>query len=174
MQTLKIPSITKVLIFLLPVFVFANNIDVAFSPNQGSLDLVLRSINSAQKSICMATYSFTSKPVAGALLAAQKRGVAIKIVSDAKANSDRYTATTFLANHGINVRLNGNYPIMHNKFIVIDNQTVETGSFNYSAAAANKNAENVLVLWNQPDIANKYNTECNRLYNEARPLVKNY
>ena len=131
----------KVLILLLPSFVFASNIEIGFSPNQGSQDLVLNAINSSKKTICMATYSFTSKPVAAALVAAKQRGVDIKIVSDEKANSGKYTATQYLANQGVNVRLNGNYPIMHQKFIVVDNSTVETGSFNYSAAA-NRNAEN--------------------------------
>ena len=83
----------------------------------------------------MATYSFTSKPVSEAILAAKKRGVDVRVVSDEKANDRKYTAARFLANQGVNVRLNGNYAIMHNKFIVIDNQTVETGSFNYSAEA---------------------------------------
>lgn len=63
---------------------------------------------------------------------------------------------------------------MHNKFIVVDNQTVETGSFNYSAGAVDKNAENVLVMWNYPNVASRYANECNRLYNEATPLTKSY
>ena len=166
---------TKVLILLFPAIAIANNnIDIAFSPNGGSLDLVLKSINSAKKSICMATYSFTSKPISEAILAAKKRGVAVRVVSDEKANDRKYTAARFLANQGVNVRLNGNYAIMHNKFIVIDNQTLETGSFNYSAAAVNKNAENVIVLWNNPEVASKYAIECDRLFNEAIPLAKSY
>ena len=153
---------------------FANSIDVGFSPNQGSLQLVLKTINSAQKSLCMATYSFTSRPVVEALIAAKNRGVNIKIVSDAKANSDKYTATRYLVNHGFNVRLNDHYAIMHNKFIVVDNQTVETGSFNYSAAAVDKNAENVIVIWNNPAIASKYAAECMRLFNQASPMIQQY
>ncbi len=163
-----------IIILLISHAIFADNIDIAFSPDKGSLDLVVKSINSAQKSICMATYSFTSKPVAEALIHAKGRGVDIKIVSDAKANGSKYTATKFLANHGVNVRLNGNYPIMHNKFIVIDDKTVETGSFNYSQAAAAKNAENVIVIWNNSTVASKYASECNRLFNEATPLDKSY
>ncbi len=164
----------KLLILLCPTIAFASNIEVGFSPEQTSLPLVLKTINSAKSSICMATYSFTSKPIAQALINAKNRGVKIKIVSDQKGNSGKYTATTFLANQGLDVRLNGNYAIMHNKFIVVDNQTLETGSFNYTDAAVKKNAENVIVMWNYPDVASRYANECNRLYNEATPLVKNY
>lgn len=164
----------KLIILLCPTLVFAGNIEVGFSPSGTSLPLVLKAINSAKSSICMATYSFTSAPVAKALVEAQKRGVTIKIVSDEKGNSNKYTATRYLANQGLDVRLNGNYAIMHNKFIVVDNQTVETGSFNYSAGAVDKNAENVVVMWNYPDVASKYATECNRLYNEAQAIGKSY
>ena len=79
---------TTLLILFCHTLIFANNIDVGFSPNQGSLPLVLKTINSAQKSLCMATYSFTSRPVVEALIAAKNRGVDIKIVSDEKANSN--------------------------------------------------------------------------------------
>jgi phosphatidylserine/phosphatidylglycerophosphate/cardiolipin synthase-like enzyme len=157
------------LLLLLISNVFADNIDIAFSPGGNGLELVLKAINSSTSSICMATYSFTSKPVAQALLNAKKRGVDVQIVSDKKSNGSKYTATKFLANQGINVRLNGKYPIMHNKFIVVDNKTVETGSFNYTKAAANKNAENVIVIWNNPVVASKYGAECKRLFNEATP-----
>ncbi len=157
-----------IILFISPA-VFADNIDIAFSPNGNSLDLVLDAINSSTTSICMATYSFTSKSVAEALLNAKKRGVAIEVVSDKKSNGSKYTATKFLANHGVSVRLSGKYPIMHNKFIVVDNKTVETGSFNYTKAAANKNAENVAVIWNNPVVASKYAAECKRLFNEAVP-----
>ncbi len=148
--------------------------DVGFSPDGDSLELVLKGINSAQKSIHVAAYSFTSKPIASALLSAYKRGVEVKIVADEKSNSGKYSATTYLANQGVAVRLNGNYPIFHHKFIVIDRKTLETGSFNFSAAAAKKNAENVLILWNVPQIASKYDNEWGKLWNEAIPLLAQY
>jgi len=151
-----------------------SNIDIGFSPDHTSLPLVLKAINSAKSSICVAAYSFTSKPISQALYNAAKRGVKIQVVADAKANGGKYTATTFLANQDIDVRLNSNYAIMHNKFIVVDDKTVETGSFNYSAAAVKSNAENVIVIWDNPQIASRYKAECIRLFNEATKLPKAY
>lgn len=148
--------------------------DVGFSPDGTSLPLVLKSINSAQKSIHVAAYSFTSKPISQALLAASKRGVDVKIVADEKSNSGKYSATTFLANNGIAVKLDNHYAIMHNKFIIIDGVNIETGSFNYSAAAVDKNSENVLVLWNVPKIAQAYETQWSKLWNESYLLKNNY
>lgn len=148
--------------------------DVGFSPDGTSLPLVIQAINSAKKSIHMAAYSFTSKPVADALLAASKRGVDVKVVADEKSNSGKYSATTYLANNKVPVKLDGNYPIFHHKFMVLDGVNLETGSFNYSAAAATKNAENVLVLWNVPQIASTYDKEWTKLWNEAQPLQAQY
>jgi phosphatidylserine/phosphatidylglycerophosphate/cardiolipin synthase-like enzyme len=148
--------------------------DIGFSPNQGSLPLVIKGIDSAKRSIHVAAYSFTSKPIAEALLAAKKRGVDVDVIADEKSNSGKYSAITFLANNNVPVKLDGNYPIFHHKFMIIDGTSLETGSFNYSAAAANKNAENVLVLWNVPAIAATYEKEWQQLWNEAHSIQTNY
>ncbi|WP_252493850.1 phospholipase D-like domain-containing protein, partial [Escherichia coli] len=44
----------------------------------------------------------------------------------------------------------------HDKVIIVDGNTVETGSYNFSRAAARKNSENVVVLKNMPDVAAQY------------------
>ncbi len=82
--------------------------------------------------------------------------MAVLVVVDAKSNSRRYSTALFLANHNIPVRKNGNYAIMHHKFMVIDNKHVQTVSFNYSAATVSRNAENVLMLWNMSELAQVY------------------
>ncbi|OLP04541.1 putative endonuclease [Rhodoferax antarcticus ANT.BR] len=148
--------------------------EVGFSPNAGALDAVLKVIRSAKSQILVAAYSFTSKPVAKALLDAQERGVKVYVVADEKANSKEYSAATFLANQGVPVRLNGNYAIFHHKFIVADGVNLELGSFNYSAAAADKNAENVLVLWNAKPIADDFSREWKSLWDGAAPLARKY
>lgn len=148
--------------------------EVAFSPYGEALHLILKGIAAAEKEILVAAYSFTSKPIAAALLAAHRRGVSVRVVVDAKSNTGRYTAATFLANHDVPVRGNGNYAIMHHKFMVIDGKHVQTGSFNYSAAATSRNAENVLMLWNMPELAGIYAREWQRLWDEGRPLEASY
>lgn len=147
--------------------------DIGFSPHGDSLNVVLKGIRSAKSSILVAAYSFTSKPIATALLDAHKRGVKVQVVADRKANK-RYSAVTFLANQGVSVRMNGHYAIHHHKFMVIDGEQLETGSFNYSAAAADKNAENVLLLWHVKPLAEAYRKEWQRLWDEAEPLGSRY
>lgn len=148
--------------------------DVGFSPRAGAQDVVLSAINSAQREILVAAYSFTSKPVALALLAAARRGVKVAVVADAKANSGRYSAAQFLANKDLPVRLNDHFAILHDKFLVIDRKSVELGSFNYSAAANAKNAENALLLHNVEPLAQVYLTEWRSLWEGGEDLPAKY
>lgn len=148
--------------------------EVAFSPSAGALETVLRGIERARHSILVAAYSFTSKPIATALLDAQVRGVKVAVVADERDNSKQYSVVTFLANNRVPVRLNGKYAIHHHKFMVIDGESVQTGSFNYSAAAVDKNAENVLLLSHIPELAQSYAAEWRRLWDESSPLLPKY
>ncbi|TDN48088.1 phospholipase D family protein [Scandinavium goeteborgense] len=151
-------------------------ISVGFSPssNHDALNVVLNTINDAKKSIDVAAYVFTSKPVARALVEAKGKGIFVRVVADEKSNKNKYTAVTYLANHGIPVRLNNRYSIMHNKTIVADGHTVQTGSFNYTSSADKSNAENAIAIKNVPELASQYEAEFNRLWDESTPLKANY
>ena len=70
--------------------------------------------------------------------------------------------------------MNGNCAIFHHKFMVFDGRHVETGSFNFSAAAAGKNAENVLMLWDVPQLAEHYAREWQRLWTESSEMEARY
>ncbi|MBD8051101.1 phospholipase D family nuclease [Limnohabitans radicicola] len=147
-------------------------LEVAFSPNEGSEALVIRVIDSARKELRVMAYSFTSAPVTQALIAASKRGVDIKVVVDEKNNLSQdapkaRAALSGLLSAGIDVRTINAYPIHHDKVIVVDRKTVQLGSFNYSAAAANRNSENVLVNWENPQLAQVYLRHFTRNYAQS-------
>ena len=137
-------------------------IEAAFSPEGGGEMLVLKVINSATREIRVLAYGFTSADVVEALLAAKKRGVDIQVAVDHRSNvtedqsGKARHALTALVNAGILVRTVAAWPIQHSKTIVVDRAHVETGSYNYSAAAAIQNSENVLVIWDNPALANLY------------------
>lgn len=63
---------------------------------------------------------------------------------------------------------------MHKKFIVVDGETVEEGSFNFTAGTESKNAENVAVLKECPDVAARYGAEWQRLWGESETLRPQY
>jgi phosphatidylserine/phosphatidylglycerophosphate/cardiolipin synthase-like enzyme len=142
---------------------------VGFSPGDAEA-LVVQTIDSARQSIDVAAYSFTSRPIASALLRARDRGVTVRVVADKSQETARYASVRYLARQGVPVRIDAHYSIMHNKFLVVDGRTVETGSFNYTRSAQLRNAENVIVLKDAPAVAAAYGREWNRLWQESEPL----
>ncbi|MGH8809962.1 MAG: phospholipase D family protein [Noviherbaspirillum sp.] len=133
-------------------------IETGFSPDGDAERLILKLINASQKNIRLAAYSFTSPKVVRALMDARKRGVDVRVVADEKGNQSKSgtAALNLLAGARIPVRTNGEYAIHHDKYIVADSLHVQTGSFNYSRAAAESNSENVIVIWHNADLAASY------------------
>ena len=101
--------------------------EVAFSPHQGAMELVIKAISEARKSIRVALYSFTSRPIAQALVDAHRHGIEVRAVLDKSNKTARYSSATFLANMGIPTRIDYEYAIMHSKYLVIDDDEVELG-----------------------------------------------
>lgn len=155
-----------------PVMAAAPSFEDAFSPDDGATQLVVKTIDEAKKSVHLAAYSFTSYPVAQALVRAHERGVDVAVVMDESNRHQRYSALPYLEKAGVPARTNNHYVIMHNKFIVIDGSTLELGSFNFTKAAEEKNAENILVIKNVPAIAADYDKQWQRIWEEgAHPLA---
>lgn len=68
---------------------------------------------------------------------------------------ERYTNAPFLGKSGIPVKIDPAHAIAHNKIMIIDGETIITGSFNFTKAAEEKNAENLLVIRDK-NLAVKY------------------
>jgi phosphatidylserine/phosphatidylglycerophosphate/cardiolipin synthase-like enzyme len=101
-----------------------------------------------------------------------KRGVKILAVLDKLNQTDKYSAVTFLANAGIPVLIDAEHAIAHNKIIVIDDSTVLTGSFNFSKAAEEKNAENLLILKKSPELTQAYIANVNAHAAHSHPYQR--
>jgi phosphatidylserine/phosphatidylglycerophosphate/cardiolipin synthase-like enzyme len=155
-------------------------VEYAFSPREGAQELVVKVIRSSRHDIRMLAYALTSAPVVQALIEAKKRGVDVAVVVDYKENlrADRsgkaHAALGALVNAGIPVRTIDAYAIHHDKSLTVDGATVQTGSFNYTQAAAQSNSENVIVLWNNPQLARGYLGHWERNWKQGRPFEPGY
>ncbi len=129
--------------------------EVYFSPHGGCTEAVVRELGKAKKTVLVQAYSFTSKPIAAALVAAHQRGVVVTIILDDGDVTGTGTMIDVVVAGGDTVLLDAKHAIAHNKVMVIDGAVVLTGSFNFTAAAENSNAENLLVL-RSADLAAKY------------------
>ena len=145
--------------FLLALFltfsIHAAEIEVYFSPKGGCTEAVVENLNKATNSVLVQAYSFTSAPIAKALVDAHKRGVTVNVILDKSNRAEKYSSADFVQRAGISTWIDAKHTIAHNKIMVIDGGTVLTGSFNFTKGAEENNAENLLVIQNQA-LAAKY------------------
>jgi len=146
--------------------VIANQVDSYFCPEEECAQKMISRIDSAQKSIYIAIYSFTHDGIAGALLKAKDRGVQVKVVFDYDQSKNDYSEDEKLSEAGIEIKRRDGSGYMHNKFIVIDEEVVGTGSFNYSDNADKKNDENLIFIVSK-DLAVRFIDEFNELWEQA-------
>jgi phosphatidylserine/phosphatidylglycerophosphate/cardiolipin synthase-like enzyme len=122
------------------------NWEVYFSPYGECTEAIIKELNKAKNTILVQAYSFTSAPIAKALLDAHKRGVKVEVILDKSQRTQKYSSATFLFNAGIPTKIDAKHAIAHNKVMIIDGETIITGSFNFTKAAEESNAENLLVI----------------------------
>lgn len=131
-------------------------ISVFFSPKGGCTDAIVREVGNAKKSVLVQAYSFTSAEIAKSLLEAQKRHVSVEVLLDKSQETEKYSSATFFHNQEVPLLIDDKHAIAHNKIIIIDNAIVVTGSFNFTKAAEEKNAENLIIIRNAPDVVNSF------------------
>jgi phosphatidylserine/phosphatidylglycerophosphate/cardiolipin synthase-like enzyme len=127
-----------------------------FSPKGGCTDAVVAEIKNARHEVLVLAYSFTSKPIAQALVEAKLRGVHVEIILDHSNEKETYTDLQFFVEQGLAPLIDPDHAIAHNKVMLIDGRTLLTGSFNFTHQAEAENAENLLVIKGHPDLAGAY------------------
>ena len=141
---------------------------VYFSPKGGCTEAIVKNLDQAERYVLVQAYSFTSKPIAEALVSAHKRGVKVKVLLDKSQRNGKGSKLAQLVEAGIPVSIDTKHSIAHNKVMIIDGVTVITGSFNFTSAAEDKNAENLLVLHDKV-VAKKYRDNWNKHQQHSEP-----
>jgi len=179
---------TKLAIITLTIIILSITISIStlaktevyFSLSDNPQKEIIKNINQAQASINIAMYIFTDREIALPLVKARERGVKIRVYLDKDQVDYQYSQSRFLVQRGIKTRISTNNYIMHNKFAIIDNRILLTGSYNWTFSANNRNDENLMII-DDPEIieifqnqfvylwTNKYNLERTRqLYKIAK------
>ncbi|AFC69799.1 phospholipase [Rickettsia amblyommatis] len=130
-------------------------IDTCFTPPSGCSKVITAIIDKASTSIYVQAYGFTDVDIADSLIAAHNRGVKVKILLDKSNLHSKYSKLSKIKSAGIDVLIDNVPGIAHNKVMIIDENIVITGSFNFSKNADYKNAENVIII-NDPIVARQY------------------
>ena len=138
-----------------------------FTPPADIAAAVVDVINQSRSEVLVQAYGFTHNGIAQSLVKAQARGVRIRVLLDQKSEfTNRYVVDLFKIN-AIQMRFDGNHAIAHNKVMIVDDNIVITGSFNFTNSAQTRNAENLLVL-RSADLAHNYKTNWQEHWKHSR------
>jgi len=144
----------------------SSNVDVFFCPQDQCEDRAVAAIGAAQTSVDVAMYSFTSKELFSELEKASARGVRVRVVADYTQSAGQSSVVPWLDGNGIPARVYTKSITMHDKFAVIDNKIVLTGSYNWTTNGDERNRENLAIITDSA-IAEQYSEEFFRLWAEA-------
>ena len=137
----------------------AAQVTVCFSPplpdGCDPTKTIVDALSDAQHQILVQAYEFTSAPIAKAIVEARRRGIDVRVILDKSNEHGSYSASKFLQHEGVAVTIDSAHNIAHNKVMIVDGQTVITGSFNFTKSAEDQNAENLVVI-RDTDIATLY------------------
>ena len=133
----------------------APRIAVHFSPHRGCTDAIVGELHAAKETVLVQAYEVTSAPIVKALMEAHKRGVRVQVILDKSRRTEKYSSATLFLNAGIPTWIDEIHGLAHKKVMVIDGRIVITGSFNFTKAAEESNAENPVVI-RDADLAAKY------------------
>lgn len=153
----------------------AARVEAYFTPGDDVAGVIARRIEAARHAVQVQAYLFTHRGIAAALARAARRGVAVDLVGDARQHeAGGLPVARSLARAGVRIWLSGDYAAFHNKVVLVDAETpaavVITGSYNFTQAAQERNAENVVVISGSPGVAQRFARDFERHRGRASRL----
>jgi len=124
--------------------------EIKFARSESVADVIIGHLQEATSSIDGALYRFNHPGLAQAMEEVVERGVRIRLVVDGNKYKESRTTQELLSSGVIPFRLafgrQGRGSKMHHKFVILDQQTVVTGSYNWTHESEEENQENLLIL----------------------------
>ena len=124
--------------------------EIKFARRESVADVIMGLLREASSSINAALYRFNHPGLAQALEEAAQRGVRVRLLVDGNKYKESRTTQELLAGAIIPFRLafgrQGRGSKMHHKFVILDQKTVLTGSYNWTLESEDENHENLLIL----------------------------
>ncbi|RJG51478.1 phospholipase D-like domain-containing protein [Motilimonas pumila] len=139
--------------------------DACFSPGTDCLNRILTLCNNARAHIAVCVFTISCNEISAALLAAHKRGIKVRIITDNDKRNDKGSDVYHLAEAGIPVTVDRTDYHMHHKFALFDNHTLLSGSFNWTRSATKYNQENILTTDNR-ELVSAFSKEFERLWQQ--------
>ena len=142
--------------------------EVLFTPGDDCPRRIGNLLRQAQRKADICVFTITDDRISDEILAAHKRNVQIRILTDNDKSNDAGSDIDRLGRAGVHVRQDITDYHMHHKFAVFDEKIAVSGSYNWTRGAAEYNTENLLLTHNRRVIG-RYSTEFERLWGELVP-----
>ena len=139
------------------------SVRVVFGPEDKGITQLVQLVKTAKESIHFLAFSYTHDDLGIAMVNAS---VPVMGIFEVRGSKTEYSELARLHCAGSQVRTDGNPATFHHKAIIIDSETVATGSFNFSKNADQNNDENYVIV-RSPEIAKAYLDEFQRRWSEA-------
>lgn len=137
--------------------------DAFFSPGEMCRNVIIQQIQSAVSNLQICVFTISDDVISDSILVAHKKGLNIRIITDNDKSLDEGSDIEAIAKAGIAVKMDRTSNHMHHKFMVADNKTVLTGSYNWTRSAAKFNHENIL-LTNDGSVVKSFLKEFDQLW----------
>ncbi len=147
----------------------SSNSKIYFSPGEECLNAILYEIERCKSSLDVCVFTITDDRIARALIAAHRRGVEVRIISDDDKRLDKGSDIQKMADAGVPTKIDDTPNHMHHKYCVMDNKRVLTGSYNWTRSAERYNHENIIILDDMKAV-NSFSNEFDRLWAEFHDL----
>lgn len=147
----------------------SDSVDVYFSPEDHISDRLVDLVEGSDQSIHFLAYTFTLNDLGTAVLKRARKGVSVEGVFE----GDILPGSTgseydFLRRGGLNIRLDGNSGLMHEKLFLLDGNTVILGSYNFTRSADEENDENLMVI-HDAELAKIFESEFQNVFSSSKP-----
>lgn len=150
----------------------SSDLDVCFSPTEACDEKLIHFIRLAQQKIDVAVFDITLDALVHLLLV-KARSLPVRVLVDRRQAAGKHSLVKTLWKGKIPIRLGKQRGVMHHKFVLLDGQALQTGSFNYTFGAARLNQENQLYLFPSPrnqGIIKRFQDQFEESWRDATPF----
>ena len=142
-------------------------VEIYFAPEDGAAGHILAILSDAQSHVRFMAFQFTSEELADALLDLASEGIQVSGILESRDADRSYSQYSRLVSGGVTVWTDGNPYIMHHKVIIVDDETVILGSYNFSNNVEENNDENMLII-HDSEVAAAFLAEFAHISQEAQ------
>jgi mitochondrial cardiolipin hydrolase len=139
--------------------------DAYFSPSDDCKNRIISLINGARATLDVCVFTISDDNISESLLAAHKRNIKVRIITDNDKSGDRGSDIDYLIRKSVPVVKDISDSHMHHKFALVDNKYLINGSFNWTRSASKYNNENITLLTNH-DLISKFQNKFEEMWKQ--------